>query len=385
MKEIINFSSNTFSSGKVDFDKKIIYDVVLAEPNREATGHGLYADQEFVNQIVKFGKEAGDAGLKSKFDHPSACFSAMGTQLGRLKNFRLDESGRAIADLHIGEFTASAPTGDLGKWLLKVAAEDPDQIGFSIGFKPAESVIREAGENDDANDIQFKYPHVRIETLYGADVVEQGAVTSSLFQADTMLNDPEIISEKIEKFFSNKPVLLSSLMPLLTKLQDNNNINNNNQNSIKMSDKKETLMSKIGSLVEAAFGKGNGTESTPETKAEEVSKVDADKESVNVELAAKDAELEALKAEIKAKDVEFKASTEASNEILLEIQAEVKALGSETIGDTIESKSDTDTTVELSENEKADEVKRTSAENMAFWASEQSENRTATITFTNKQ
>ena len=147
-----SFKANQFKKGKVDFENRIIHDVVLIEPDREASGHGMYVDQTMVDQVVEFGQAGPAVGFKAKFDHPSMCFSSMGSQLGRLKNFRSNDSGQAIADLHVGNYTEDAPGGDMGKWLLRVADEDPDQVGFSIVFKPAESEEFKAGEDEDEND-----------------------------------------------------------------------------------------------------------------------------------------------------------------------------------------------------------------------------------------
>ncbi len=136
-KKRVSFKTQQFKKGRVDFENRIIRDVVLIESDREASGHSLYVDQIMVDQVVSLGQAGGEIGFKAKFDHPSMCFSSMGSQLGRLKNFREGENGKAIADLHIGKFTEDAPGGDMGKWLLSVADEDPDQVGFSIVFSSA--------------------------------------------------------------------------------------------------------------------------------------------------------------------------------------------------------------------------------------------------------
>jgi hypothetical protein len=373
-KQKISFKANKFEKGRVNFEDRIIHDVVLIEPNREASGHGIYVDQTMVNQVVSLGQESGDVGHKAKFDHPSMCFSSMGSQLGRLKNFRLNDENKAIADLHVGKFTKDAPGGDMGKWLLGVADEDPDQVGFSIVFSSAESKNYEPGEGDDANDPKFLYPHARIDSFYGADVVDEGAATSSLFQKETMLNNPEIITEKIEKYFDSNPDLLGELMPLLTKLQDK--YTNTNTNQSIMSDNTESLgiLDKIKALM----------------KGEEAPEAPAVIETGHAEaLAAKDAEILALtekaEADKTANELALSSQSEEFNTQLGDLKTQVEALGSESIGTTIDTVSTEDSSVELSEEENKNNSKRTAEEDIAFYASEETAGRTATVTYKNNK
>lgn len=373
-KKRTTFKVNQFKKGKVDFENRVIYDVVLIEPDREASGHGMYVDQKMVDQVVEFGKAGPAVGFKAKFDHPSECFSSMGSQLGRLKNFRSNDSGQAIADLHVGSYTEDAPGGDMGKWLLRVADEDPDQVGFSIVFRAAESVTFTAGDDENPDDPKFLYPHARIGEFYGADVVEEGAATSSLFQEETMLNNPEVITEKIESYFNSKPQLLAKLMPLLTKLQENNN-NNINTNSNKMSETKENvLFNKLKGILKSF--------SSDEAVAELEVKTELSAEAI--ELAAAKEEIEALKSANKESDVRFSEDKEANKVALEALVAEVKELGSKSVSDTAEPTATTDDSVELSDADKLSSEQKTSEEQVAFWASEQAKGNKVSHTYTNQ-
>ncbi len=375
-KKRVSFKTQQFKKGRVDFENRIIRDVVLIESDREASGYSLYVDQIMVDQVVSLGQAGGEIGFKAKFDHPSMCFSSMGSQLGRLKNFREGENGKAIADLHIGKFTEDAPGGDMGKWLLSVADEDPDQVGFSIVFSSAESVEFEAGEDDDENDPKFKYPHARIDSFHGADVVDEGAATSSLFQKETMLNNPRVITERIEKYFDSNPELLGELSPLLTKLQEKININTNQS---KMSDTKDqSLLAGLKDLV-SSFGAKNEIPEAPEVI--ETGDVNA--------LAEKDAEITALKAQAEANkeahEVALNSQKEEFNTQFGELKTQIEALGSESIGSTVDAVATEDVSVQLSESEENDKAQRTSEENIAFWASEQAAGNSATITYNNNK
>ena len=364
-KERTKFKARAFS-GNVDKENRVIKEVVLIEPDREASGHGLFVDDVMVNQVVEFGKAGGDTGFKARFDHPNACTSAMGTQLGRLKNFQL-KGGKAVADLHIGEFTKDAPGGDMGKWLLSVAAEDPDQVGFSIVFMSDESETFEAGEGDDADSPEFSYPHARIKTFYGADIVDEGAATSSLFE-EGIVGRPNYMAEQAVLFVKEKEDLFrTALEPLITKMF-NENIN---QKSINMSDKKPSLLERITKAVQTEFS----AEVVVET-ADVVEEVVGD-DANEIALASKDAEILSLSEDFEVKVAEFTTKAEESNVLLSEastaieaLKAEVEELKNVSLGTTAEPVASTDTSVELSDKEKADISKSNKDSNVMAWIKE---------------
>jgi hypothetical protein len=346
-KERISFKAQAFS-GSVDKENRTIKEVVLIEPNREASGHGLFVDDFMVNQVVELGSQS-EVGFKARFDHPNACTSAMGTQLGRLKNFKL-KGGKAVADLHIGEFTKDAPGGDMGKWLLSVAAEDPDQVGFSIVFSQAEPEMFEAGEGDDADSPEFLYPHARIGAFHGADIVDEGAATSSLFE-DGIVGRPNYMAEQAVLFVKEKEDLFrTALEPLITKMF-NENIN---QKSINMSDNKPSLLERITNAVKTEFSAEVVEETTD--VVEEVVEEDAK----DIALASKDAEILSLSEDFEVKVAEFTKESEDKDVLLSEAKTAIEALSAEveelrnvSLGTTVEPVANTDESVELSDEAKA--------------------------------
>ena len=124
----------------------------------EALGHGVWLDREFCEAVAAQGNATGDVGLKVRYGHPAMCSDALGTGLGRAKNFRVVDIDRTIdgqtvkcagviADVHLLKSAHSAPQGDIAKHVLETAAEDPKQFGQSIVFTYADWEVKDADGN----------------------------------------------------------------------------------------------------------------------------------------------------------------------------------------------------------------------------------------------
>ena len=109
----------------------------------EAQGHDVSLDAEFVDTVVRFGNERKQ-GLKARFGHPNMCSTALGTFLGRYKNFRKETTTRddgseavaAVADMFMSNEAKETPNGNLYDYVLGLAENEPDMFGTSIVFTP---------------------------------------------------------------------------------------------------------------------------------------------------------------------------------------------------------------------------------------------------------
>ena len=127
--------------GKIDKENEILHDVQIVCEG-EAKGHGVYLDKAFCEAVAKQGNATGDVGVKVRFGHPAMCSDALGTYLGRAKNFRVVEIERTsgekafavIADVHLAKEAHKAPAGDLATWVMESAENSPDMFGQSIVF-----------------------------------------------------------------------------------------------------------------------------------------------------------------------------------------------------------------------------------------------------------
>lgn len=119
----------------------------------EALGHYVWADSDFVHDVVTLGASMKN-GLKARFGHPFL-MDGIGSEVGVFKNFRYVESKKetaeagytvayAIADFHA--FKPSKKNADAIDHLFSMAEQAPDMFGCSIvfwsnGFKEDEDGI----------------------------------------------------------------------------------------------------------------------------------------------------------------------------------------------------------------------------------------------------
>lgn len=198
--------------GSIDRDKKIIYGVSVITGDREAKGHEMFIDDITVDQVVSLGKEADKGvGLKARFDHPSACFSSMGTQLGRFKNFR-KEGNKAIADLHLLDSNKEHTD-----FVMDLAKEDPDMFATSIVFVQDEPETFDPEDHPEKEeDDPFFFPHARLKSLMACDVVDEGAANDGLF-GNGIFGRPDYWAEQLERFSNDNPELLEPILEPLIK------------------------------------------------------------------------------------------------------------------------------------------------------------------------
>lgn len=158
----------------------------------EAIGHGLEIDSITLDQVYKLGV-ASKNGIKSRFGHPNMSGTAMGTFLGRVKNFKKNDD-RVVADLFIDETAFNTPNGDLGSYVLDLAESDPDAFGASIVFPTGDEIENNENGLKDSDGELLKL--ARLSQLNGVDVVDDPATGDGFFS----------------QIFNNTTVQLSSEM-----------------------------------------------------------------------------------------------------------------------------------------------------------------------------
>jgi len=120
----------------VDAGKGILSGVAIVTEG-EAQTHGFWLDREFVEATIAHGNQKTQ-GVKARFGHPNMSSTALGTFLGRAKNFRMDDSGQAAiarADLFLSKEAKDTPNGDLFGYVTRMAENEPDVFGISIVFE----------------------------------------------------------------------------------------------------------------------------------------------------------------------------------------------------------------------------------------------------------
>lgn len=191
--------SKGLSEGKAGVDREngIIRGFAVISKG-EAKGHGIEIDETSLDQVVEFGNQA-KIGIKSRFGHPAMSSDALGTFLGRAKNFRKDGNVDR-ADLHIDKSAYETPNGNLADYVMTLAEEDPNAFGSSIVFEGK----REPRLNNDSTvkkdkDGNEMLPLVRFTKLLGVDAVDNPAANKGMFGAQ-FFSDSVMPSAEMAKF-----------------------------------------------------------------------------------------------------------------------------------------------------------------------------------------
>lgn len=177
-------------AGVVDIASKRINGYSVIERG-EALGHDLWVDSYFLSQVAAAGNATGGRGVKSRLAHPGLSGDGLARLAGRSVNFRV-EGDRVLADLHLSNASAYSPDGDVSDYVLKLAAESPDQFGASIVFAAdVEGMDQFEFSNGGGTVEGFKspdplnlanLPHARLAQLRASDLVDEPAAnTAGLF------------------------------------------------------------------------------------------------------------------------------------------------------------------------------------------------------------
>lgn len=146
---------------RVDRAGRRLIGFVAAEEGAFASGRGRFT-RESLERIVRLWPLAG---LKVRFGHPGLFDDGPGKHLGRAVNPRLD-GGRVRADLHLDPTAFTSPEGNLGQYVLDLAASDPLALGASLMLSTEERADGLGGP-----------PAWLPRKLWGCDVVEEPDAT----------------------------------------------------------------------------------------------------------------------------------------------------------------------------------------------------------------
>jgi len=199
-------------TGEINADKGVIEGVSVCTVG-EAKGHGVNLDSEFIEDVRAFGAEKKQ-GLKARYGHPNMSSTALGTFLGRFKNFTVD-GDHVRADLFLSNEAKVTPQGDLHAYVIGMATNEPDMFGTSIVFTPGKEYVR----GDDGEKVYDFYDtdewgcrfakkeyedmpiYVECEELHGCDAVDEPAANEGLFSAFSK----ETIAGQVTEFLDLHP------------------------------------------------------------------------------------------------------------------------------------------------------------------------------------
>ena len=225
------FRADVVRSGdiRVNQEKEVITGFAVVTKGVTHDERGEFDDLA-LDTVVELGNKS-KMGVKSRFGHPNMSSTALGTFLGRTKNFRRD--GDIVrADLHIDPTAHQTPDGDLAAYVMNLAQSDPEAFGSSMVIHWDEGKREEQGKDGKALP-----PFIRVKKLMSVDVVDDPAANNGLFGTqffsegvkpsvemtaflDRFLNQPEAIDKVVaflERYQSNK-IIKQESKAMLTDL-----------------------------------------------------------------------------------------------------------------------------------------------------------------------
>lgn len=178
----------------------------------EALGHDAWIDEPFLKQVAEAINKS-ENGIKARFTHPSMSSDGLGKLLGRVTNASV-QGNKVIGDLHFATSATKSPDGDLVEYVRLLVDEDADAAGLSIVFEHdvdaenefhlsngAERIADSIYEPDEIDMSGFKspdelnqynLPHVRLDKLRAADLVDEPAANpDGIYSLQTLPNDAD--------------------------------------------------------------------------------------------------------------------------------------------------------------------------------------------------
>lgn len=202
---------------QVDRDAGIIRGFAVVSKGVTHDQRGEF-DDAALDTIVSFGSKSG-IGIKSRFGHPNMSSTALGTFLGRVKDFRRD--GDIVrADLHIDKTAYETPDGDLAGYVMDLAKSDPAAFGASMVIDWDE----EFREGKDAQGESLP-PFIRVKKLFSVDVVDDPAANNGFFGMP-FFNENVMPSAVMTAFldrFLEQPGAVDRVMSFLERYRQNRN------------------------------------------------------------------------------------------------------------------------------------------------------------------
>lgn len=137
-------------------------------------------DEQELDKIIEMGNSDPN-GLKSRFGHPNMSGTALGTFLGRVRDFRRDNE-IVRADLHIDDTAHNTPQGNLADYVMNLAENDPNAFGASmvINWEPEYRVEKDGTSKKDEKGNSLP-PFIRTEKLRSVDIVDDPAANNGMF------------------------------------------------------------------------------------------------------------------------------------------------------------------------------------------------------------
>jgi hypothetical protein len=173
----------------------VIRNVSIMRKGFVKDSRGWEIDDTTLEQLASVGNSL-KAGQKSRFGHPNMSSTALGTFLGRFKDFRVD--GNFVrADIYFDKTAYETPSGDLATYVINLAKSDPGSFGVSIAMREKELEWRVNKDGKYQRDSKGKIlpPLLRIKKLSAVDIVDDPAASDEMFDKNFFTDSVKLSAE----------------------------------------------------------------------------------------------------------------------------------------------------------------------------------------------
>ena len=185
------------AANRVDREAKIIHGYSVMSLG-EAKGHGMMVDDQTLNELVSLGN-AHPSGIKTRVRHPSSNHDGFGRYVGKSKNFRR-EGDKVVADLSVSDVSFKSPEGDLGTYVMDLAASEEDTFGAS-------PEVRHFKQRTAAN----QPPAMRLKQLMAIAIVDDPATNTGFFSA---IEESDMTTDQVAELTAERDLLTEEIVRL---------------------------------------------------------------------------------------------------------------------------------------------------------------------------
>lgn len=173
----------------IDREARTIDNVILARV-QEARGHGVEIEQSFLRDMHKYVTNSMGDRVQSNYGHR---YNALGFQLGFFSNLRINKD-HYVGKLSVYKAADKSPEmKGISEWFFDIAEEDPKAVMCSIKFEPLhyyqyddagrKVIIQYSWWSGPVKAYENKPAYVAFKRLISCDIVDEGALTDSLFSS----------------------------------------------------------------------------------------------------------------------------------------------------------------------------------------------------------
>jgi len=182
--------------GTADPEAQVLRGYVVATHGRFKDDRGKF-DNQSLGRIVEL-MNAAPNGVKSRFTHPDMSNDGLGKFLGRARNATIGTAavtrdGQQLrvpavrADLHLDPTSFRTPHGNLGQYVLDLAASDPDALSSSLVLRVDKVYdLDEKGQPKTDTKGNRLPPLWLPREIHGTDIVDTGAAVDGILSVGTL-------------------------------------------------------------------------------------------------------------------------------------------------------------------------------------------------------